>query len=93
MPQYKQISAGSGSTVHNGSVHGGQTNNYTIVHCDDNAKDEAIVPAIESVRSIDARFDGDERALAVWLKRNNLPVSKNKRAGMVALCFVADVLC
>ena len=90
MSEYKQITAGTGSTQHNGAVYGGQTNHYTLVQRPgEDVREEAIVPLPSSVRSLDARFDGDERAIAIWLKRNNLHVLKVKHAkGMAPVSSV-----
>lgn len=66
---------------HNGSVHGGQTNNYTFLSSGDDGQEELVVPSASSVRPIDAKFDGDAHATAIWLRKNNLHVSKNERAG------------
>ncbi|KAI5361855.1 Putative ankyrin repeat-containing domain superfamily [Septoria linicola] len=78
MSNYGEVVVRDGSRQHVGDVHGGQTNNYHIAHSDHEAQDALIIPQAELVRPIDARFDGDELAIAIWLKKNNLPVVKHK---------------
>lgn len=80
MHRFAGISADGHARVHNGDI----TYNIASKQRQDDSDtepDKALTLSPRVVRPLDARFGGDEQAIIVWLKKNNLRVSKFKRAG------------
>lgn len=79
MHRFTGNSARGQAHQHNGHVLGNITYNIAAERQQDDSdtgSNKALSLSTRIVRPLDARFDGDEQAIVVWLKDNNLRVSK-----------------